>query len=94
MFDPECFFFNSEGLLFPPDHPTRRNLLEFSTGHRECPGENFGKSRVFLYLAMILQSFGIIPASDGKLPNTDPRDYFPGAILKVKPHCCRAISRM
>ena len=93
VFEPERFL-DSDGLLFPPDHPTRRNLLAFSTGQRECPGANFGKSSVFLYLAAILQSFDIIPASDGKVPNTDPRDYLPGAFLKVKPHCCRAIPRM
>ena len=93
VFEPERFL-DSDGLLLPPEHSTRRNLLAFSTGHRECPGENFGKSRVFLYMAAIFQSFDIIPASDGKLPNTDPRDYLPGAVLKVKPHCCRAIPRM
>ena len=92
VFEPERFL-DSNGLLFP-DHPTRRNLLAFSTGQRECPGANFGKSSVFLYLTAILQSFDIIPASDGKLPNTDPRDYLPGVFLKVKPHCCRAIPIM
>ena len=93
IFDPERFL-DSDGLLFPPEHTARRNLLAFSTGHRECPGENFGKSRVFLYLAAILQSFDIIPATDGKLPETDPRDYQSAAILKVKQHFCRAIPRM
>ena len=92
-FDPERFL-DSDGLLFPSERPTRRNLLAFSTGHRECPGENFGKSRVFLYLAAILQSFNIIPATDGKLPKTDPRDYQPAGNLKVKQHFCRAIPRM
>ena len=92
-FKPERFLDN-DGSLFPHEHHTRRNLLAFSTGHRECPGENFAKSRVFLYLVAILQSFDIVSASDGKLPNTDPRDYYPGNVLKVKKHLCRAIPRM
>ena len=94
VFDPERFL-DSDGLLLSSEHPTRRNLLAFSVGHRSCPGETFGKSRVFLYLTSILQSFSIIPASDEELPKTDPRDYQPdGIVLKVKKYLCRAIPRM
>ena len=58
--------------------------MAFSTGHRECPAGIFGRSRVFLYLVTVLQSFDILSASDGQLPDTDPRSYTPGIDLRVK----------
>ena len=45
-------------------------------------------------LATLLQSFDIVPASDGQLPDTDPRSYNPGIGLRVKNHLCRAVARM
>ena len=93
VFKPERFL-DEHGKLLPLEEETRRHLVAFSTGHRECPGENFGKSRVFLYLVTVLQSFDILSASDGQLPDTDPRSYTPGIDLRVKKHLCRAVARM
>ena len=93
IFDPGRFL-DRNGFLLSPEHPNRRNMLAFSIGSRGCPGKNFGKSRVFLYLAAILQSFDVLPASDGKLPETDPRDYQPtGGLIMIKPHLCRVVPR-
>ena len=92
-FKPERFL-DGEGKLLPLEDEARRNLVAFSTGRRECPGRNFGNSRVFLYLAAVLQSFSIEPATDGRLPDTDPRRYKPGAVIMVEHHLCRVVPRL
>ena len=92
-FKPERFL-NTEAKLLPPDHINRRNFLAFSTGHRDCPGENLGKSRMFLYITTVLQSFDLVPASSGELPDTDPNHYVPGTNLRVKSHLCRVVPRI
>lgn len=91
-FKPERFL-DSEGKLLPPGHANRRNFLAFSTGQRDCPGENLGKSRMFLYIATVLQSFDLVQASSGELPDTDPNHYVPGTNLRVKSHLCRVVPR-
>ena len=93
-FKPERFLDDSEKLL-PAESKERRNVLAFSTGRRECPGEDFGKSRIFFYLTAVLQSFDIVPPLDGQLPDTDPRNYdLHGVFVRVKPHLCRVIPRL
>ena len=94
VFAPERFL-DGAGKILPLESKQRRNLMAFSTGCRECPGENFGKSRVFFYLTAVLQSFHITPASNGQLPNSDPRNYDAhGVDLAVRPYHCRAIPRV
>ena len=94
VFKPERFL-DDAGKLLPPENEARRNVMAFSTGRRECPGENFGKSRIFFYLTSVLQSFDIVAASDGQLPDTDPRNYeLRGIDVQVKPHLCRVIPRV
>ena len=83
FFKPERFL-DEHGNLIPLNDETRSHLVAFSTGHRECPAGIFGRSRVFLYLVTVLQSFDILSASDGQLPDTDPRSYTPGIDLRVK----------
>ena len=92
VFKPERFL-DHDGKLLPLEDETRRNLVPFSTGHRECIGERFAKSTICLYLAAVLQSFDIEPASDGHLPDTDPRNYRTGVNVKVESHFCRFIPR-
>ena len=93
-FKPERFL-DDTGKLLPPESKARRNVMAFSTGRRKCPGENFGKSRIFFYLTAVLQSFDIMPALDGYLPDTDPRNYhFRGFDVHVEPHFCRVIPRV
>ena len=93
VFKPERFL-DDEGKLLPLEGEARRNLVAFSTGRRECPGANFGKSRVFFYLTAVLQSFDIMPASGGQLPDTDPRRYTCGTVVKVETHHCRVVPRV
>ena len=94
VFTPERFL-DDAGMLLPLESKERRNVVAFSTGRRECPGENFGKSRIFFYLTAVLQSFDIILASDGQVPDTDPRNYdAEGVFVQVKPHLCRAVPRV
>ena len=92
-FKPERFL-DLEGDLLPPEHATRRNFLAFSTGQRDCPGETLGKSRMFLYIATVLQSFDLVAATNDELPDTDPHHYVPGATLRVKRHLCRVVPRV
>ena len=89
-------FLDDAGKLLPPENELRRNIMAFSTGRRECPGENFGKARIFFYLTSLLQSFDIVTSSlDGYLPDTDPRHFqLRGIDVQVEPHLCRAIPRV
>ena len=93
VFKPERFL-DVEGKLLPLEDETRQNLIPFATGRRECPVENFAKSRLFFYLTAVLQSFDIMPASDGHVPATDPRRYNPGINMQVESHLCRASPRL
>ena len=96
VFKPDRFL-DDAGKLLPPESKSRRNVMAFSTGLRECPGEgaNYGKSRIFFYLTAVLQSFDIVPALDGKLPDSDPRNYdLRGIDVQVEPHLCRVIPRV
>lgn len=92
VFRPERFL-NSDGQLLPPEHKYRQNLLPFSIGQRSCVGEAVGKSRMFMYLTSLLQSFDLIPSASGKMPETDPRQYEPGNVIKIKDFLCRAVPR-
>ena len=92
-FQPERFL-DAGGKLLPPEHETRQNFIAFSIGRRDCVGENLGKSRMFLYLATLLQSFDLVPGVTEELPDTDPRNYVPGINLRVKNYNCRAMPRM
>ena len=94
VFKPERFL-DDTGKLLPLENKARRNVLAFSTGRRECPGKNFGKSRIFFYLTAVLQSLDIVPALDGHLPDTDPRNYeLLGIDVQVEPHLSRVIPRV
>ena len=92
-FKPERFL-DEAGKLLPPESNERRNVLAFSTGRRECPGEQFGMFRLFYFITAVLQSFDIVSASDGEVPDTDPRNYETRGIFeRVKSYRCRAIPR-
>ena len=49
------------------------SFLGFGAGRRQCLGEVLGKTRIFLFLANILQKFDIKPV--GELPDRDVRNY-------------------
>ena len=93
QFRPERFL-DSEGRLLPPEHKFMQNVLPFSTGQRKCPGEALGIARLFLYIATLLQSFDLLPATFGQLPDNDPQNYNTGvSVITVKDFMCRAIPR-
>ncbi|XP_067942904.1 cytochrome P450 2B1-like [Watersipora subatra] len=73
---------DENGKLVDRDHPLRENFLGFGAGRRQCPGESFAKSRIFLFLANILQKYHV--EVDGELPDRDVRKY-PMSILLTPP---------
>ena len=92
-FTPERFL-DSEGNLLPPNHKLMQNVLSFSIGGRKCLGEAMGISKLFLYIGGVLQSFDLLPASSGELPDTDPRNYKRGVgVITVKDFMCRVLPR-
>ena len=68
--DPENFrperFLDETGYVVPADDPKRRHMVPFAEGLRSCPGEQFAKSRLFLWLANTCKKFRIIPSRDNK----------------------------
>ncbi|XP_067942629.1 cytochrome P450 1A2-like [Watersipora subatra] len=75
-------FLDATGQLVDRDHPLRQNFLGFGSGRRGCPGEVLAKSRIFLFLANILQNFTVKLA--GELPSRDVRKY-PMSLLLTPP---------
>ena len=91
-FRPERFL-DSTGDLLPPDHRLMQNVLPFSVGQRKCLGEAMGISKLFLYIGSMLQSFDLLPASSGELPDNDPRNYKSEGAMTVRDFMCRAVPR-
>ncbi|XP_067942502.1 cytochrome P450 1A1-like isoform X1 [Watersipora subatra] len=75
-------FLDEDGNLLKSDHPLKENFIGFGAGRRQCPGELFAKSRIFLLLSNILQKYNVELA--GELPDHDVRKY-PMSILLVPP---------
>ncbi len=75
--DPENFrperFLDETGCLVPADDPKRRHVVPFAEGLRSCPGEQFAKSRLFLWLANTCKKFRIIPGRDNTPDSVSPR---------------------
>ncbi|XP_056021996.1 steroid 17-alpha-hydroxylase/17,20 lyase-like [Ostrea edulis] len=92
-FRPERFL-DKDGGLLPPTDPVRKRLLVFGIGKRSCVGEIFAKSRIFLFLATVLQNFTIMEPDDGCLPDLLPREMeSSGIILQPKPYKVRFVLR-
>ncbi|PVD36528.1 hypothetical protein C0Q70_03513 [Pomacea canaliculata] len=94
--DPEVFrperFLDDEGQLLPPTHPTRWRFLPFGIGKRSCPGENFARSRAFLYVTTLLQQFDFLPPVNHDLLPLTPDSWTEGVVLQLKP-CYVTIKR-
>ena len=85
-YKPERFL-DDDGLLLPPDHPRRRRVLAFGIGSRNCPGEMFAKTRVFLFIVKICQMFNMSVGKecDSDAKCVDPRLFIPnGFTLEPK----------
>ena len=79
-FRPERFL-DDQGQLVPADHENRKHLMPFGAGFRVCIGEVFAMSRMFLFIASIMQHFSINPAP--KRTSCDPSLFTPGLALST-----------
>lgn len=74
-FRPERFL-DDNGQPFPRSHKFRKHWIPFSLGRRQCLGDTFARTRLFLYTATLLQKWTFIPVP-GKCGPCDPRtEYF------------------
>ncbi|XP_067942929.1 cytochrome P450 2M1-like [Watersipora subatra] len=75
-------FLDKNGQLVDREHPLRQNFFGFGAGRRACPGEHLARSRIFLFLANILQKYDL--ELQDELPEDDVRKY-PLSILLTPP---------
>ncbi|XP_045160235.2 cytochrome P450 2A6-like [Mercenaria mercenaria] len=93
-FRPERFL-GADGQLLPRDHVFRRNCIPFAVGRRQCLGEQFAKSRYFLYMATLLGRWKFV-GSPGKFGSCDARtrkDMDTNTTIRPKPFFCTAVKR-
>ena len=92
-FSPERFL-DDHGYIVPADHSSRVNSVPFGAGLRVCPGEVFTLSRMFIFLAMMIQNFEFLPAiALDEQPSCDSRDMTWGIVLQTLPYQVRLRSR-
>ncbi|XP_025083741.1 cytochrome P450 2C42-like [Pomacea canaliculata] len=88
--DPDVFrperFLDDEGQLLPVTHKIRQSFLPFGIGRRSCPGENFARSRVFLYVTTLLQKFDFLPPVQHELLPVTNTSWKEAAVLQLKPY--------
>ncbi|KAK6188161.1 hypothetical protein SNE40_004404 [Patella caerulea] len=63
IFLPERFL-DDNGKFLPAEHILRLQLIPFGVGRRNCVGESFAKSRIFLYVTSLLQKFNFTPGEN------------------------------
>lgn len=80
MFLPERFIDNN-GAFHPNSH-----VIPFGIGHRRCLGETLAKNSLFIFAAVLLQYFHVLPVPDQSEPTTKPQ-----AGLTLIPHPYNAI---
>ncbi|XP_046356982.1 cytochrome P450 2U1-like isoform X1 [Haliotis rufescens] len=88
VFRPERFL-DDQGHLLPPDHPVRQRFLPFGVGKRQCPGEVFAKTRMFLLITTLCQHFKFLPPEGGMTSSSDVRTWSPGLILQPEKVLCK-----
>lgn len=93
-FRPERFI-DDQGQLLHRSHVLMKSWLPFGVGIRHCPGELFGRSRMFLYVATLFLRYNFEPV-DGNLRPCDCRqkEHFQvDANIRAKQYSCRAVRR-
>ncbi|KAK6180750.1 hypothetical protein SNE40_008744 [Patella caerulea] len=91
VFSPERFL-DDVGKLLPGEHILRSHFIMFffffvffiipcGVGKRNCVGESFAKSRMFLYVTSLLQRFTFKPGGN-ELPPMDSKTWKPNIVLK------------
>ena len=66
-------------------------FVGFGAGRRQCPGELLARTRIFLFMASILQKFNINPV--GEIPKDDVRTFEMGLLLEVPEVSARFVYR-
>ncbi|KAK7467826.1 hypothetical protein BaRGS_00036932 [Batillaria attramentaria] len=84
VFRPERFLDDVTGQLLEMNHPLRKSLLAFGVGRRNCPGENFARTRIFLYITTLLQKFDVLPPVKHDLLPAEPDSWENSLVLKIK----------
>ncbi|XP_045207946.2 cytochrome P450 1A1-like [Mercenaria mercenaria] len=87
-FRPERFL-NDKGQLLEREHVFWKSLIPFGVGRRQCIGEPFARSRIFLYTASLLQEWTFVP-SPGKVGTCDRRkgDFKINALIRKESLFC------
>ncbi len=89
--DPERFrperFLDDGGHLVPADHIYRKNLMPFGAGTRVCVGESLALTRLFIWIARLIQRFDIIPAEENDRIITFCENYkLNGVLMESTPY--------
>ncbi len=75
--------------IVPEGHETKKRMLIFGAGRRECVGERVAKNRLFILVTMMLQKYKFLAAEGFPIPRHDPREYDSKMGLTIKPyHLC------
>ncbi|KAH3885952.1 hypothetical protein DPMN_009949 [Dreissena polymorpha] len=86
-------FLNEAGELLPSDHTLMQNVIPFSVGKRECPGQDFARSRIFVTMTSLMQRVQVVPPKNSNLPPADPRLYSKAYPMTEPQFECRFLSR-
>ncbi|KAK3593820.1 hypothetical protein CHS0354_014366 [Potamilus streckersoni] len=93
QFRPERFL-DDHGDLLPPEHNLRQSLILFGVGRRSCVGETMARSRMFLYLATLIQHFDLGLPKDHDIVSHDPHGYSDTVILQPPQYFVTAVPQI
>ncbi|XP_061166966.1 cytochrome P450 1A1-like [Saccostrea echinata] len=91
-FKPERFL-DADGFLLPSNDPIKKRVIAFGIGKRSCIGEVFARSRIFLFLATLMQQATIVEPKGKSLEDLLPREMVPGISLQPKAYEVRFVLR-
>ena len=66
-------------------------LFPFGLGARLCVGDDFARTRLFVYIVSLVQRFDILPPTEIEPLSCDPRLYCSGAVLQMDKFTCRLV---
>lgn len=68
-------------------------MFAFGSGKRNCLGEVFARSRIFLFISTLMQLATVIDPDGKSLPDLLPKNMIPGIVLQPQPFEVRFILR-